>query len=155
MIGMLGMSSESSGSRRAPSSDGDLAAHADAQRIECLVVFDQAVINVDDVGGDVTVPRVTVERRDLRSLPRLRQRELSRLRVRTWNDPGGDDLRLRDIDRVLLAPRVDAPRPQVLEDVVSRRGLCGRTRHVRYGREVAGHLPHARRVGDGDETLLE
>src|SRR4029077_5657669 len=38
--------------------DGDLAAHADAERIERLVVFDQAVIDVDDVGGDVAIARV-------------------------------------------------------------------------------------------------
>ena len=51
--------------------DRDLACHTDAEGIECLVVFDEAVVDVDDVRRRVTVPGVAVEGRDLRTRARL------------------------------------------------------------------------------------
>src|SRR5256885_11862729 len=54
---------------RAPvAGHGDLPTHADAERVERLIVLDQPVVHVHDVGRDIAVPGVTVERRDLRAL---------------------------------------------------------------------------------------
>jgi hypothetical protein len=139
----------------------DLATDVQPERVEILVVFDQAVVDVDDVGGDVTVARVPVERRDLwparhRLLwhRRLAQRQRRRS-ASGYDQPSRDAVRVRDVNRVLLGPGLESPAPQLLHHVVPGHRLRRRARDVRHARQVVGHLAGARRVGDGEKSLGE
>ena len=139
----------------------DLAAHVLPERVERLVVVDQTVVDVHDVGGDVAVARVRVERGNLRPArrrvlwyARLAQHQRRR-RPPGDEQPGRDAVRVREVDRVLLRPGFESPGPQLLHHVVaSRRLRCG-ARNVRYTRQVVGHLARARRVGHSDQAFGE
>src|SRR5258705_10349633 len=97
-------------------------------------------------------PRGSV-RSDSRSLI-PRNRGLSE-RESDLTDPRGHRVGLRQIDGVLFAPRLDAPRAHALEGIVARQRLRRRSRHVRHRREGARHLADARRIGHSEEALLE
>src|SRR5439155_5095713 len=108
----------------------DLAVHADAQRIECLVVLDQPVVHVDDFGRDIAVAGVSVEGRDLRADARLAEIETYGLAARTDDQGSFDGIGLRQINAVLLTPGIDAPRAQLAQHVIACRGLRGCAGHV-------------------------
>ena len=104
--------------RSAVASERDLALDVDAAASELLVVLGHAVVDVDDLGGDVAVDRVGVEGRELlRGLARgrvLAQRILDQagreLLGRDHLDPpfgGSGEERLELFDRHLVAPRAE------------------------------------------------
>jgi hypothetical protein len=148
---------------RAPvAGDGDAAAHGDAEGIERAVVLNEAVVDVDDLRGYIPVPGVGVERRHLGAATRRvdRERRLverERFRGRGWarDHPGRHTVGVREVDGVFLAPRLEPPRAQALEDVVAGRRLRRGAGDVGRARQLVGQAARTRRVGDGEEPLLE
>src|SRR5438094_6525773 len=72
-----------------------------------------------------------------------------------WDHPGGDAVRLWDVDRILFGPGFEAPGPELVDHVVPRERLCGRAGDMWLARQIIGHAARARGVGNGEEPLLE
>src|SRR5207247_142257 len=99
----------------------------DPERVERAVVLDQPVVDVHRFGGHIAVARVPVERGDLRAardgIPghgRLPQLQPDGCRARPGDEPGGDRVGLRQVDEVLLRPRVEPPGSELPQHVVLR-----------------------------------
>ena len=138
------------------------AAHADAQGVEGPVVRAEPCIDVHDGRRHVAVVAVRIEGRHLRPgagaiAPHRRLVEVQphRGRPQAGGEPSAHDLRLWQVDQVLLGPRLETPRSQLRDHVIPRRGLGRGTGHVGTGAQSAGHQPGTRRVRDSEETRFE
>ena len=139
--------------------DGDLSLHRNAHRVELRVVLDQTVVHVDDVGGHVALPAVSVHRGILRQ---RRRRIACTGGSASANSFASGDTRADVHRRRVRHPhvvrshlRLDPPLLHLRDDVVARARLRRRPGNVRFTRELLRVRGRGGRRGALDRVGLE